>query len=134
LPLAGRVQNVSVMARDHRKLDAFKLADELVLEIYRATVDLPASERYGLQSQIRRAALSTPTNIVEGCGRESEGDLLRFLDIALASSRELLYLISVGHRLSLFRDDDVSQLTQKGDRVAGALVNLRRSFRPGVGR
>jgi four helix bundle protein len=116
------------MARDHRSLDAFKLADELVLKTYRATVDFPVSERYGLQSQIRRAALSTPTNIVEGCGRESEADLLRFLDIALASARELLYLLSVAHRLQFLRDDDARQLTQTGDRVAGALVNLRRSF------
>ena len=117
------------MARDHRKLDAFRLADELVLQVYRATENFPVSERYGLQSQIRRAALSTPTNIVEGCGRESQGDLLRFLDIALASARELLYLLSVAQRLSYLQETDATRLTTLGDRVAGALVNLRRSFR-----
>jgi four helix bundle protein len=117
------------MARDHRKLEAFKLADQLMLDIYRATTNFPVSERYGLQSQLRRAALSTPTNIVEGCARESEGDYLRFLDIAFGSSREVLYLISIAHRLSMFPESDATRLTRSGNSVAGALVNLRRSLR-----
>jgi four helix bundle protein len=119
------------MARDHRKLEAFKLADALVLDIYRATVEFPVAERYGLQSQLRRAAVSTPTNIVEGCAREPEGDFLRFLDIAFASSRELLYLLNVAHRLSFLPENDVVRLSKTGERVAGALMNLRRSIRPG---
>ena len=117
------------MARDHRKLDAFKLADELVLLVYRMTADFPVSERFGLQSQLRRAALSTPTNIVEGCARESEGDFLRFLDIAFGSSREVLYLISLAQRLAYMREENATQLSSLGDRVAGALMNLRRSLK-----
>jgi len=117
------------MARDHRKLDAFKLADELVLDTYRATAGFPGAERFGLQSQLRRSALSTSTNIVEGCAREPEGDLLRFLDFAFASSRETLYLISVAQRLSYLQEDEAKRLTRLGDRVAGALLNLRKSFR-----
>jgi four helix bundle protein len=116
------------MPRDHRKLDAFKLADQLVVAIYIATADFPASERYGLRSQLRRAAVSIPTNIVEGCARESEGDYLRFLDIALGSAREALYLLSLTRRLDLLENDDAQRIEQLGDRVAGALVNLRRSF------
>jgi four helix bundle protein len=122
------------MARDHRKLEAFQLADALVLDVYRATMNFPVSERYGLQSQLRRAALSTPTNIVEGCAREPEGDFLRFLDIAFGSSREALYLISVAHRLSMLPDNDATRLTRSGNSVAGALMNLRRSIRPGTKR
>jgi four helix bundle protein len=116
------------MPRDHRKLDAFKLADQLVVAIYIATADFPASERYGLRSQLRRAAVSIPTNIVEGCARESEGDYLRFLDIALGSAREALYLLSLTRRLDLLENDDAQRIEQLGDRVAGALVNVRRSF------
>ena len=117
------------MARDHRKLDAFKLADQLVLDVYRVTAAFPVSERFGMQSQLRRAVVSTATNIVEGCAREPEGDLLRFLDFAFGSAREALYLISVAQRLSFMRDEDTKRLTALGDRVAGAVLNLRRSFR-----
>ena len=116
------------MSRDHRKLDAFKLADELVLLVYRLTAGFPDSERYGLQSQIRRAAVSTPTNIVEGCAREGEGDYLRFLDIAFGSSREVVYLVSLARRLSFLKGTDAARLDDLGERVAGALANLRRSY------
>ena len=118
------------MARDHRKLDAFKLADELALAVYVATADFPPNERYGLQSQLRRAAISTPTNIVEGCARESQGDYLRFLDIALGSAREAAYLITLGKRLSMFEKQDLTRVEKLADRVAGALVNLRKSLQP----
>jgi four helix bundle protein len=118
------------MARDHRKLDAFKLADELALAVYMATAGFPRSERYGFQSQLRRAAVSTPTNIVEGCARDSQGDYLRLLDIAVGSARETLYLMSIARRLSLFEKGDATQIESLGERVAGSLVNLRKSLKP----
>jgi four helix bundle protein len=117
------------MARDHRKLDAFKLADELAMAVYLASSDFPPNERYGLQSQLRRAAVSVPTNIGEGSARESQGDYLRFLDIALGSAREALYLMTIAKRLSLLESNDARHLEELGDRVAGALTNLRRSLR-----
>ena len=73
------------MARDHRKLRAFELADVLTVSIYQRTRAFPDDERYGLTSQIRRAAVSVAANIVEGAGRDSEPDFVRFLHIALAS-------------------------------------------------
>ena len=125
---APSVLHIEGMARDHRKLDAFKLADELALAVYVATADFPPNERYGLQSQLRRAAVSTATNIVEGCARNSQADYLRFLDIALGSAREALYLMSLAKRLSMFERQDATRIEALGDRVAGALVNLRRSL------
>ena len=62
--------------RDHTKLLAFKLADEVVVLIYRLTAGFPREELYGLTSQMRRAAISVPSNIVEGCARDSQADSL----------------------------------------------------------
>ena len=77
--------------RDHMKLRAFGLSDKVALLIYRATREFPKEEIYGLTSQMRRAAVSVPSNIVEGCARESQAEYLRFLEIAFGSLRELHY-------------------------------------------
>lgn len=116
------------MARDHRKLEVFKIADELAILMYRSTASFPASERYGLQSQLRRAAVSIPTNIVEGCARDSERDYLRFLDIAFGSARELVYLISVAERLGLVEPASAERCAELGRRSAAALAALKSSL------
>jgi len=116
------------VSRDHRKLEAFQLADRLVVLIYKHTAALPASDRYGLLSQIPRAAVSVPTNIVEGCARAGEGDYLRFLDIAFASARELLYLIDLSSRLGFLTEHSRAQLTTLGNQVAGTPSALRSSL------
>ncbi len=64
--------------RDHTKLKAFELADEVALLVYKITAVFPKEEMYGLTSQMRRAAVSVPSNIVEGCSRPSQTDFLRF--------------------------------------------------------
>jgi four helix bundle protein len=85
--------------RDHRKLDVFKLADTLALEVYRCTHQFPRTEQFGITSQMRRCAVSVPSNIVEGCGRKTEIEFYRFLDIAFGSLRELGYLANLSGRL-----------------------------------
>src|SRR4029079_16765498 len=86
------------MARDHRTLRVFKLADSLAIDIYQATKNFPSEERYGLQAQIRRAAVSAATNIVEGCARRSDREYVNFLNVATGSAAEVRYLCDLSCR------------------------------------
>jgi four helix bundle protein len=93
------------VSRDPKRLKVFGLADDLVAEVYGATQRFPAAERYGLQAQLRRAAVSVPTNIVEGCARSSSRDYLRFLVLALGSASEVNYLLGLAERLGVLKTD-----------------------------
>jgi four helix bundle protein len=99
--------------RDHTKLRAFELADELVFLVYKITAGFPREELFGLISQIRRAAISIPSNIVEGCARDSEAEYLRFLNIAFGSLRELHYQLNLSKRLGFLSDQDFSLIEPK---------------------
>ncbi len=87
------------MARDFRKVKAWERAHALTLKIYRATARFPDQERFGLVSQMRRAATSIPTNIAEGCGRETQSELTRFLQIAAGSASEIEYQLLLSRDL-----------------------------------
>lgn len=111
--------------RDHTKLRAFELADEVAFLIYRATRGFPKEDIYGLTSQMRRAAVSVPSNIVEGCARESQVKYLRFLEIAFDSARELHYQFGLARRLGYTNKLDVPDCDSKmveTEKVLSALI------------
>ena len=118
------------MSRDHRKLRVFAAADELVMTVYRCTSRFPAAEKYGLQIQIRRAAVSAVVNIVEGAARRSKHEYLHFLNVAAGSASEARYLVDLSSRLGLI-DSAENESIQRGytDLVAG-LVALINSLSP----
>ncbi|HZW09771.1 MAG TPA: four helix bundle protein [Phycisphaerales bacterium] len=117
------------MSRDHRKLKAFVLADDLAIRVYEATRGFPREEQFGITSQMRRAAYSAPSNIVEGCGRHSTRDFLRFLDSALGSLRELGYFISLAHRLGYLDAEQARALSEAQDEAARVLAGVISSLR-----
>ena len=96
--------------QDFRELRVWEKAHNLTLEIYRTTTCFPADERYGLTSQMRRAAASIGANICEGCGRETRPDFAHFLHIASGSSSELQYHLVLAHDLGYLATDDCSYL------------------------
>ena len=116
--------------RDHTKLRAFILADEVAVLVYRETIKFPKEETYGLTSQMRRAAVSIPSNIVEGCARDSQAEYLRFLDIAFGSLRELHYQFSLAKQLGFFTETGISNLESKiieTEKVLNALIRTLRN-------
>jgi four helix bundle protein len=115
--------------RDPKKLQAFQLADQLALAVYDATWAFPKEEQFGLAAQLRRAAVSVPSNIVEGCARESQSDYLRFLGIAYGSASELLYQLSLAFRLKYLSVDEHSSLKTLCEETCKTLNGLISSLR-----
>ena len=97
--------------KDFRDLTVWNKAHCLVLAAYEATRPFPVVERYGLTSQLRRACVSIPTNIAEGCGRNGDGELARFLEIAMGSASETEYLLMLAHDLHYLDQPVLDHLT-----------------------
>jgi len=113
---------------DYKKLRAWEDAHKLVLEIYQITSHFPKGETYGIISQIRRAASSIPTNIVEGCGQLDNGNLIRFLGIARGSAFEIEYLILLSKDLDYLKKEEYSELNEKIEQLIGMITNLIKSL------
>jgi four helix bundle protein len=119
--------------RDHTKLTAFQRADALAVEVYRLTRGFPSEENFGLKSQIRRAAVSVPSNIVEGCARTGEKEFVRFLEISFGSLRELSYQLSLSARvdcLSVADYESIQPLIEETEKIIGSLIRTIRSSAP----
>lgn len=96
--------------KDFRSLKVWEKGHELVLKIYRVTENFPKQEMYGITSQIRRSAVSVPTNIAEGCGKDTDAELKRYCLIAMGSSSELEYLLLLSHDLNYLSEESYQEL------------------------
>jgi four helix bundle protein len=105
--------------QDFKKLTVWQKSYRLGLDVYVATRGFPKEELYGLTSQIRRASVSIPANIAEGCGRHTGSEFARFLDIAMGSISELDCHLMFARDLSYIREADYSKLDEN-------LVEVRR--------
>ena len=113
------------MARDYTKIKAWQLADELALLVYKATKEFPKSEIWGLTSQMRRAAVSVPANIVEGSARKNRNEYLQFLYIAMSSLAELNYYIRFTKELGyLYTNNMYGELWTKAQEGLKTLQGL----------
>jgi len=114
------------MGRDYKKIRAWQLADELAFLIYKATQHFPKQEMWGLTSQMRRAAISVPANIVEGATRNHKKEYLQFLYTSLGSLAELGYYIEFSARIGYLNDTelkDLSGLHEQTSKTLRALIN-----------
>lgn len=112
--------------QDFRKLTVWQKAHALTLAIYAGTESFPAGERYGLTSQMRRAAASIPANIAEGCGRSSDPDFARFRHHAMGSASELEYFLLLAADLKHLEPALAKSLTtdtQEIKRMIAALIS-----------
>ena len=112
----------------YKKLIVWRKADELAYQIYLATKNFPKEERYGITSQLRRAALSIPTNIVEGYGRQGKKELRQFSNIALGSLAEVRYLMDFCSRLNYLADEGRTVLQDLAAEVGRLLWKFYQSL------
>ncbi len=112
------------MGRDFKKIKAWQYADDLAVLIYNKSKSFPKEEVYGIISQLRRAAVSVPTNIAEGSGRKQGKDHLRFLLIARGSMSEVEYLLHFSKRIGYLKETDYEHLEDQRKRAARTLSGL----------
>ena len=106
---------------NYKELIVWQKSDELAFEVYRITKKLPRDEIYGLTSQLRRAALSVLTNIVEGYARKGDKELARFINISIGSLAEVEYLLEFSKRLGYIIEKDYVKIENLRDEVGKLL-------------
>ena len=115
--------------RNYHKLRAFELADQLAIAVYQCTTKFPKEEMFGLTSQLRRAAVSASSNIVEGSAKSSQADYIRFLEISYGSVCEVEYQLSLATRLGYLNETDSNQVTSIANETGRVLNGLLRSLK-----
>jgi len=115
--------------RDFHGLLVWQKSHALALGVYRLTKPFPTDERFGLTSQLRRAAASIPANLAEGCGRGSESEFARFTQIAMGSAAEVEYHLLLAKDLRYITDEHFSTATNDVQEVKRMLTSLLKTVR-----
>ena len=115
--------------KTHRDLDVWKLSMEFAAEIYRLSDVFPKIERYGLTSQMCRAAVSIPSNIAEGAARQSKKEFIQFLYCSLGSSSELETQLDLAVMLNYATEEGLESVREKQMRISQMLLGLIRSLK-----
>jgi len=115
--------------KDFRQLKAWEKSHKLALAIYKATKEFPIEELYGLISQIRRSRMSIPTNIAEGCGRNTDADFARFLQMAMGSASETEYQLLLSLDLGFLNKEQYDKLNLDVTEVKRMLASLLKTLR-----
>ena len=115
--------------RPHEKLDVWIRAVDFVVAVYAATAVFPSDERFGLTSQIRRAAVSVPANIAEGSARKTRKEFLQFLSIAQGSSSEVETELLIALKLGFLKKEVYEELKQEIESIGRMLIGLSNHVR-----
>ncbi|HNR08238.1 MAG TPA: four helix bundle protein [Saprospiraceae bacterium] len=110
--------------RNFYDLKVWKLSHELTLKIYGTVISFPPEELFGLRSQMRRSSSSIPTNLAEGCGRNSNPDFKRFVNIAIGSTSELEYQLLLAKDLKYLNEPTFIELTNNVIEIRRMLISL----------
>ena len=124
-----RGEDVRGMEKPHKKLDVWKLAMDLVIKLYKVTANFPKEERFSLTDQIRRSAVSIPSNIAEGAARNTKREFVNFLHMAQGSLSELDTQIELAGRLGYLSEADYQKLELLMERINRMLTGLIRHQR-----
>ena len=116
--------------QDFRNLEVWQKAHQLTLSIYRITKRFPDEERFGLVSQLRRASASIGANLAEGCGRGSDADFSRHVQIAMGSACEVEYHVLLSRDLGYVDDASHQTLHEDTARIKRMLTSLLKSLKP----
>ena len=110
--------------RNYHDLNVWKKAHEWTIEIYKTTESFPSKEQYSLTSQMRRASYSIPMNIAEGCGKSTDAEFARFLDMSAGSASELDYQLLLATDLEYLNSASYQSLTEKLNHIRRMLTSL----------
>jgi four helix bundle protein len=115
--------------RDFKKYEVWKLSHLFTLKLYNLTKNFPSTEIYGISSQIKRASVSIPTNISEGCGRDSDAEFNRFLTISLGSACETEYLLLLSRDLNFLSTDLYEELNEDINTIKKKIYSLKQKLK-----